>query len=149
MPYAKGARRKKWMPKSTKSRSSNNLNKTNKDFRFKSANPYGIKPEPFPRVLYTRCKYATWDTLSTGVLGLADFSTYRTNSIYDPDYTGGGTTVVGHSQLNALYSNYQVLGAKILLTFSNPTVDGIRVGVRVRIGDAGSVSGQGLTQLLE
>jgi len=44
---------------------------------------------------------------------------YRGNSIYDPDYTGTGTTVAGHSSWKDFYSRYRVHGSKIKVTVIN------------------------------
>lgn len=103
--------------------------KLNKDL-FRSVRPYGIKPDPFPQRLNTRCKYAfglklttssTLDTVGTEQL-------FRLTSIYDPYATATGAnnrTVVGHSTFRTIYNNYIVNGAKVEIEFSNPEVDGL------------------------
>ena len=76
---------------------------------FKSINAYGVKPEPFPRVLLTQCKYSGEGQINlVGGLGIATAVTFRMNSIYDPYYALGGQTVAGHAALSAIYSSYLV-----------------------------------------
>ena len=48
------------------------------------------------------------------------------SSIYDCNYTDAGTqSVVGHANFAALYKGYIVNGAKIEVSFSNPSADGM------------------------
>lgn len=117
------------------------------DWRFKSGKTYSVKPEPFPRVLKTRMKYAfAWNqTFSVGVSGAR---TFRLNSIHDPDWTGTGTTVAGHTQMAALYKRYLVTGAKIYISFSNPSEDGCRAGYRLRIDDDDPVASESLSEVM-
>lgn len=135
MPYEKG---KKWNRRRPMRKAGavvlpkTNPQKTNRDLRFKQMSPYTIKPEPFPRVLYTRCKYADNGQFTGSLQNYSYGKTYRLNSIWDPDFTGSGKTVTGHSQLSAIYNKYLVTGAKIYVSFNNPTQDGVRCGVRLR-----------------
>jgi len=57
-------------------------------------------------VLRTKVKY----TDSTGFASAGGDYTYifRLNSLFDPDYTGGGHQPMGHDELATLYDNYQV-----------------------------------------
>lgn len=124
--------------------------KTNRDFRFKQMNPYKIKPEPFPRVLYTRMKYADEFTLVLTGADIANGKSYRVNSIYDPDFTGAvSKTTVGWSNMSAIYGKYLVTGCKIDVDFNNPVKDGARVGVRLRQNNSLTALGQSLQQLAE
>lgn len=99
---------------------------------FRAVRPYGIKADPFPRVLHTRLKYTFGRILSTATT----IDTYGTeyvfslDSIYDPNYTinvpsSNNKSTVGLTQLQALYERYIVKGAKIEVTFNNPSQDGI------------------------
>lgn len=115
-----------------------------------NSKPYGVKPEPFPRVLYTRAKFSDNITMTTSALGVCDSRPYRMGSIYDPRYSLGGNTVVGWSQLNAIYYRYWVMGIKVNVSFNNPTADGMRVGVLIRDGENGvGASGATLQRLSE
>lgn len=42
---------------------------------------------------------------------------FRTNSIYDPDYTGSGHQPYMHDQLSPLWTTYEVLGCKVRALF--------------------------------
>lgn len=94
---------------------------------FRQINPYGVKPDPFPTRLHTRCKYVdSYQITASSLPRTAGVeSVYRLNSIYDPDFTYTGTTVIGHSNFDALYGRYTVKGAKIEIKWSNPTSDGM------------------------
>lgn len=118
---------------------------------FKGVNSYGIKPEPFPRVLLTQAKYGAEGQLSVGSgVPYATSLTFRMNSIYDPYFAVGGQTVCGHAQLAAIYSSYLVLGAKVILSFTDPqNTDDLRCGYRLRVGGGGGTSGLTYQALIE
>lgn len=119
------------------------------DRRFKQIVPYGVKPEPFPRVLYTRCKFEDSYAFSQSTANLSVGWQFRMNNIYDPQTATGGKTVTGHAQLAAIYGRYWVTGAKVIIKFNNPSVDGTRVGVRLLTDNATSNIGTTLTTLCE
>lgn len=122
--------------------------KSDREMRFKQINAGRIKPEPFPRVLYTRLKYGSVGSIVTNTLTTATSNTFRLNSIWDPDLTGVGNTVVGHSALKDVYGRYLVTGAKINVRFYDPSSDAIRVGCRLRIAGNGATSGQNMSELI-
>lgn len=101
------------------------------DWRFKQKNSYAIKPEPFPRVLYTRAKYFTHGVLNVAS-SVATSHVYRLNSLWDPYFGVGGNTCTGHAELSALYGRYQVMGAKVTIIFRDTNGDGMRVGCKLR-----------------
>lgn len=55
--------------------------------------------------------------------GAVSDQVYRLNSIYDPDYSGTGITVMGYTQVNALYQRYRVLSAKATVQWDNLSSD--------------------------
>lgn len=123
---------------------------TRLDWRFKSGQNGAVKPEPFPTKLKTRLKFSSdLGTIAVPALGGANWHTYRCNSIYDPDLTGFGRTVCGWSVLDQIYARYLVTGCKITVSFSNPTADGVRVGVRLRHANSLPTAGTTLAQLTE
>lgn len=122
---------------------------SNREFRFKQLNPYKVKPEPFPRVLYTRMKFGQVGSLVTNTLTTATSRTFRLNSIWDPDVTGTGSTVTGHTNIKDVYGRYLVTGAKVNIRFYDPSSDAVRVGCRLRIAGNGATSGQTMSQLIE
>lgn len=101
--------------------------KDGKKTLFRANKPYGIKPDPFPRSLHTRLKYTDFKTLTAGIT--ADTSgteqVYNLNSIWDPDFSGVGLTVVGHTPLKDIYSRYIVMGCKVEIVFTDPLSDGV------------------------
>ncbi len=52
-------------------------------------------------------------SLAEGAAGAGDFRTFRLNSIYDPDYTGTGTSAVGYSARALFFGRYKVLRARV------------------------------------
>lgn len=51
--------------------------------------------------------------------GTVSINSYRGNGVYDPDFTGVGTTAYTYSQLSALYNRYRVIGSRIFVNFTN------------------------------
>jgi len=45
--------------------------------------------------------------------GVASYQSYRGNSVYDPDFSGVGTTAFAYSQASAVYNRYRVLASRI------------------------------------
>lgn len=117
--------------------------------KFKAIKNYGITAEPFPRVLKTTMKYALVNSLSTNAFSTAVSQTFRLNSIWDPDFTLGGNTVVGHNVMSSIYGRYLVTGAKVNIRFYDPSSDAVRVGCRLRINGTNPTSGQTMTALVE
>lgn len=152
MPYEKG---KKWNRRRPMRKAGavvlpkTNPEKTNRDYRFKQINQYRIKPEPFPRVLVTRMKYASYGRLTTSVQDYSTGVTFRLNSIWDPYYSGVGNTVVGWSNMDSIYKKYLVTGAKIYVSFNNPTTDGVRCGIRLRQINAETAIGKTTEQVID
>jgi len=51
--------------------------------------------------------------------GAVSVYVFRANSVYDPDFTGTGATVIGYTQAAALYGRYRVLNASMHVSFVN------------------------------
>ncbi len=117
--------------------------------RFRQSKPYTIKPEPFPRSLQTRMKYAAAWEIATSSLDTAVAFTFRANSIFDPYQGALGTTVVGHATMNTIYNQYIVTGVKIKCSFQAPQQDAARVGIKLRIASAGAINGLSLKKITE
>jgi hypothetical protein len=62
--------------------------------------------------------YGDLGTLAPGA-GSSNEKHYRGNSVYDPDYTGVGTTAEAFSQLSALYYRYRVVASRCIVEFMN------------------------------
>lgn len=117
--------------------------------KFKAFNTYGVPEAPFPSRLITNCTYAGTKTLSTSLADVAVANAYRLNSIYDPDFTGVGRTVVGWDNLNALYSRYLVVHAKIYVRFFNISSNNTRCGIRLRMNGQNPAAGNSTQDILE
>lgn len=125
---------KKNVKKSAKPRVRQGKTPKGADKVFKSVNAYGVNPEPFPRVLFTRVKYSDAQKMTMVNLDQAKAITYRMTSIWDPEYAAGGSTVSAHSVLKLMYDRYQVQACKITISFNDPNSNSCRVGYRIRIG---------------
>lgn len=92
----------------------------------------------------TTLRYMAKHGLSTGTLGLfGSEHTYRLNSLFDPDFTSTGHQPFGFDQLSVWYDKYLVTRARIELTVTDPTGDGLALGVAVRpTSAASSLTGQ-------
>jgi len=69
-----------------------------------------------PGVFYTKVKYS--DTYSFTTSPYQEHL-MRMNSIFDPDYSFGGSQPMYYDELSLLYQNYVVLGCDISATFIN------------------------------
>lgn len=78
-------------------------------------------PEIF-RPITTKLVYT--DTILLTSTGGVAFNTYtfRANSVYDPDWTGGGHQPTRFDQLAAIYARYEVLKSKIRVQFTTGDV---------------------------
>jgi hypothetical protein len=63
---------------------------------------------------------------------------YIMNDLYDPDYSGAGHQPYYHDQLAAVYGQYIVTAAEFIWTFSNPSADGMCVGVAINPSTQGT-----------
>ncbi len=70
--------------------------------------------------MYITLKYAQNVAQSVATLAGAQ-STFRLNSIFDPDAAVGGTQPYGYDQLSALYNRYRVLKTGWKVTFTAST----------------------------
>lgn len=80
----------------------------------------GLTAQPLivPSRFTGNMRYSTVLALSPAAGSVAT-NVFRVNSVYDPDFTGVGGSVVGYSQLSAMYGRYRVLSAIAEVTFLN------------------------------
>jgi len=116
---------------------------------FRGVANYKVKPEPFPRVLLTRMKFAWADTITTAAADVSVVNAFRMNSIYSPDLTSGNRTTVGHATMLTIYERYWVMGARVRISFNNAEHDGMRVGYRILLDNNTGAFGQSVRQLSE
>jgi len=70
----------------------------------------------FPDKFVTRLKYC--ESINLTAAASMTNTTFRLNSIFDPNLSGVGHLPVYYDQLASLYGRYRVLGSKITVTFS-------------------------------
>lgn len=71
-----------------------------------------MSPLIVPDITRTKLRFIQRKSMSP-TLGFISVQQYRGNSIYDPDLTGQGTSVVGLSQWSLFYNKYLVRASKI------------------------------------
>lgn len=83
--------------------------------------------------LMVRFKYSNFVTL-TEVSGAGAMTSWRVNSLYDPDLTGLGKQPVGYDQYTAIFNRYRVTHCTYKITWIN-ALGNTEVGNRVaRVG---------------
>lgn len=73
--------------------------------------------------------YHQTGTLTEAAAGAGAFNTFRLNSIYDPDYTGVGSSAVGYSTRALFFGKYKVLRARISFRVWGSTGGNSLVGI--------------------
>lgn len=61
------------------------------------------------------------------------------NSLYDPDYTGTGHQPYQYDQIRTMYQYYLITHCDWEITFTDPSIDGLIVGVNIIINAEGTV----------
>jgi hypothetical protein len=94
--------------------------KTKKGGKRRQARVYGVTTTKciVPALFRGKMFYNTVLALAPAAGG-ATANVFRLNSVFDPDFTGAGSTVVGYTQISALYGRYRVLAAKVFVEFVN------------------------------
>lgn len=59
--------------------------------------------------------------LTEAAVGAGQWNSFRLNSIYDPDYTGVGTSALGYSTYALLFSRYRVVRTRLFLRIVDAT----------------------------
>lgn len=72
----------------------------------------------FPDTLYTKLRYFEEIRIDVSS-GALNTYLFRTNSIYDPNYTGTGHQPLYRDELAAIYDHYSVVASKIKVRFVN------------------------------
>jgi len=70
-------------------------------------------PQVCPDVMRVRMEYADGLALSGGGIAGLNVNVYRANSLFDPDFTGGGGQPLGRDQWAAFYRRYRVLACHV------------------------------------
>jgi hypothetical protein len=106
---------------------------------------------PFGEKYLCRLPYVSNNFLSaSGTTGLSVADTYRINSMYDPNFAVGGSQPLQFDTLAANYERFWVKRVHVVLTFSNPSLDGMWVGFRLRAAtNTITTASQGIDYLSE
>lgn len=83
--------------------------------RFTSRIPAGT----FPQKKRVTLNYVEYISVTPSVTGAASGSTFRLNSLFDPNQSGAGHQPMGFDQWSQFYQRYTVLSAKIVVSASN------------------------------
>ncbi len=79
-------------------------------------------PSLLPDQTYVKLKYRERVNLT----GTSGNQVYRMNSLFDPNFTGGGSQPLGFDQWKTFYGHYQVLGSAIkIVTLNNSAVPAV------------------------
>ncbi len=73
--------------------------------------------------------YHQTGTLTEAAAGAGSYNTFRLNSIYDPDFSGVGSSAVGYSTKALFYGKYKVLRVRFCVRFWGSTGGNALVGV--------------------
>jgi len=68
--------------------------------------------------------------------GVQSWNSFRGNSIFDPDFSGAGTTAFAYTQLAGLYNRYRVLSSKIVVEVTNSGTVPLRCSIVATIANA-------------
>jgi len=86
--------------------------------------------DPFPVKMYKKLHYSENHVLATGAFQqFGAEQIYRCNSVWDPDQTSTGHQPYGMDQLEILYRKYKVTAILLELTWTDPSEDGLSVGI--------------------
>jgi hypothetical protein len=71
-----------------------------------------ILPQAFKR---TYLAYVDGGDLIESAAGAGNYITYRLNSVYDPNFTGVGTTAVGFTDLSTMFGIFRVVRTRVII----------------------------------
>lgn len=85
----------------------------------------------FPEKLNTVLDYVTNVSLSTtnSAPTFGTETSFRLNSLFDPEFAVGGHQPYGYDQITPFYSRYMVHAVDVEFTFSDPSSDGLYASV--------------------
>lgn len=134
MPYSTKRKSYKRKPKPTYKRKSKSTSRSRKSTsvyrRPKPTIQTGVLP--FGLSYYAKFPFNQLSTLTSTADGLTVNRIYRLNSLYDPDFTGVGGQPYQYDQLTGIYKRYRVHGCLVNVLFTDPSADGLFVGIHFR-----------------
>ncbi len=72
----------------------------------------------FPDRFRIKHPYGTY-FIGVPAAGAQSWQSFRGNSVYDPDFSGAGSTAFSYTQASAIYNRYRVLGSRITVEATN------------------------------
>lgn len=109
--------------------------------------------DPFPPSMTRNFKYAEQIThLTTGSTSgvFGNEYRFRLNSLYDPDYAGGGHQPYGYDQFNGVYQKYRVDKCSWRISFTTPGASNdVLCALTVSPGTSATMSGVTIYKPLE
>jgi hypothetical protein len=134
-------------------------NAKNSTSRFDSLGPSFIRPVaisrgvsglPFTDRFDVVLPYVQSSTIVTGgTLPVAVVQQWRTNSLFDPDYTGVGHQPYQFDQIKTMYSFYRVERMDYEIEFITQGVAGLYAGINILFEPANTVADHDFSTLLE
>lgn len=95
-----------------------------------------VANDPFRPWMNCKLSYTQTTVLATGISLFGTEQVFRLNSLYDPDFSGGGHQPYGFDQLNGIYRKYIVSAVLIEVTMFDPATDGLIIGCIVQPSSA-------------
>jgi len=100
---------------------------------------------PFGMRYFCKLPFVACGTITTAADALIVIHSFTLNSMFDPNLTGGARQPFQYDQLTPMYNKYTVYGCKYEITFSNPTQNGLHVGVLIRANTNATATASGAT----
>jgi len=106
----------------------------------------------FPRTTMVKLRYVEGVTINAAAAQVG-YHYFRANSVYDPNYTGGGHQPMNYDLWSQLYNHYVVVGAKCTAYFhddNNASSQGVLFGIaltddHITSSDPSTIMEQGTT----
>jgi len=92
-----------------------------------------------PDRFMTTMVYGTY-LIQPTVAGAQVWNSYRGNSVFDPDFSGAGTTAFTYTQLSAVYNRYRVLSSRAIVEVINSGTVPCRIALMATIDNAPPVA---------
>jgi len=109
-----------------------------------------VDRNPFPPGQRITTSYAEPFVMTTGVAAFGTNQVMRLNSIYDPNYTGGGHLAYAHANLAALYGKYRVDSVYWRITLTTPGATNDQyIAANIAPNTSGAITGAPLYNPIE
>lgn len=89
----------------------------------------------FPDRFRIKHAYGTY-FIGAPAAGAQSWQSFRGNSVYDPDFSGAGTTAFSYTQASTIYNRYRVLSSRLVVEATNTGTTPLRFTVLAAIVNA-------------